>query len=228
MFCLLEERYPSALGEIVLRLHSEADFAQLEHRGRETYVLTSGYELLIQRGSLPADWLPEWRPAGLQIASAAWGFYCGKRNTTAEQLTFTIGLDAPEATLEIGSAGGQWLTAIELASPTDQLHIGTQDEDWLASEAAAGTWVPRRLAAPLATYSLLVTSIEPSGLKTLLPALQEKEQFYFHYILAESARRKSVEYPDEWDISTWFCVDQTRQMMEKVWRHASTDFAAEK
>lgn len=227
MFCLLEERYESALGEIGLRLHSETDFVQVEHRGRETYVLTSGHELLIQRGSLPAPWLPEWRPAGLPIASAAWGFYCWKRNTVAEQLTFAIGLNAPSASVEVGGATGQWLTAVELANSANQLHIGTQDEAWFASEAAVGAWVPRRLAQPLAAYSLLVTSIEPTGLKTLLPALQEKEQFYFHYILAESIRVRSVEYPDEWDESTWFCVDQPRQRMEEVWRQASADSASE-
>lgn len=218
MHCLLEERYQSALGEIMLRLHSEADTVQVSYQGRDTRLLTLGHELLIRRGSLPAAWLPDWRPAGLRIDSAAWGFYLWKRNATAEHLDFTIGLDTPATAVEASAHTGQWLTAVELASSARQLHIGTQDEDWFAGEAASGKWVPRRLATSLASYALQITTIGPAGLKTRIPPLPEGEAFYFHYILAESARRKSVEYPDEWDVSTWFCVEQTKEKMEEAWQ----------
>lgn len=221
MFCLLEERYQAALGEMVLKLNADANQATIEQQDNATRILTAGHEVLIRRVRLPLAWLPDWRPTGLNIASAAWGFYIRKRNAAAEQLNFTIGLGSPDAATETDAVTGQWLTAIEFANATHQVHIGTQDEDKLAWEAEADKWVPRRLQEALASYRLTVTTVEPYQLTTQVPQLRENEQFYFHYILAESPRCKSAEYPQEWDLSTWYCVDQTREKMEEAWQQRS-------
>ncbi|WP_460675875.1 hypothetical protein [Hymenobacter coalescens] len=152
----------------------------------------------------------------------AWAFYVQKLNAVPEQLTCSLGLVAPTPAVETGADTGQWLTAIELANDTHQVHIGALDEDWFASRAEADLWIPQRLASALGSYQLIITTIEETGLRTQVPQLREGEQFYFHYILAESPRHKSTEYPDEWDISTWYAVEQSREQLEKAWQQASS------
>lgn len=223
MFCLLKEPYQSGVGLLVLRLDSSADFVEIQGEGAERLIRTRGHEVTIRH--LPAAG-PQ-LPGGMQVDSVvAWAFYIRKRNAEAEQLTFSIRLRNPTpADIKSSPDTGQGLTAIELTSPTRQVHIGTPDEDYLSGRAAKNQWVPRRLAEDLNRFRLLVTTIEADGLRTQVPPLLEQEQFYFHYVVAESSRRKSAEYPAEWDISTWYAVEQEREQLEAIWRQLHPDAA---
>ncbi|NML63584.1 hypothetical protein HHL22_00015 [Hymenobacter sp. RP-2-7] len=146
----------------------------------------------------------------------AWLFYITKQTNQQELLTVSFGLPAMPAATQAGSNTGQFLTAIEFEDGSWQVHLGTPDEEWFALYGEQAR-LPARLKESLANNELLVTSIEANGLKSSVPELHLQEQFYLHYILAESPRRKSTDYPDEWDVSTWFAVDQSQKALEAAW-----------
>jgi hypothetical protein len=146
----------------------------------------------------------------------AWLFYITKSNAVEEQLTVSFKLVHKMSSINSGTDTGQWLSAIEFEDGIRQLHIGTQDEEWF-SWYGKQHWMPGRFVQALAKQELLITAIEEDGLKTKVPALLTGEQFYIHYILAESPRRKSAQYPDDWDVSTWYAVEQSQQSLEEAW-----------
>jgi hypothetical protein len=148
--------------------------------------------------------------------AVAWMLYITKPNALPERLYISFKLPDMAPSIQTGPNGGEWLTAIEFEDGARQLHLGTQDEEYFAwCDKAA--WMPSRLVPLLADYKLLVTQVEVDGLLTQVPELFIGEGFYLHYILAESPRRKSVEYPDNWDVATWYAVEQTRSTLEAAW-----------
>jgi len=149
-------------------------------------------------------------------SAVAWLFYITKLNELSERLLISLKLPDMVLPVDAGANTGQFLTAIEFENSVRQVHLGTPDEEYFAwSDQAA--WMPSRLVPLLSDYKLLVTQVEANGLLTQVPELFINEGFYLHYILAESPRRKSVAYPDEWDVATWYAVDQTRSMLEAAW-----------
>lgn len=146
----------------------------------------------------------------------AWMLYLTKPNALRERLCISFKLPGMAASIQTGADTGEWLTAIGFEDGTRQLHLGTQDEEYFAQYDKAA-WMPSRLVPLLASNKLLVTQVEVDELLTQVPELFIGEGFYLHYILAESPRRKSVQYPDDWDVATWYAVEQNRSTLEAAW-----------
>lgn len=212
---IFHEIYQSQLGIFELRLTSTNTLFQVV-TAADGARRTAGHSVLIRKIAAPLDWFP----SGMKVETAtAWLFYITKHNLSGEQLTFTIELSADSA-IQGTTDTGQYLWAVEFENGIRQAHIGTEDEEAMAFRAARQDWMPPRLGSALAKDDLPVTSSSPDkrGLRTQIPQLLPGEEFYFHYIVAENPYRKSVDYPDEMDISTWYAVSQTKKRLEQAWQ----------
>jgi hypothetical protein len=211
--CLYKENFKSGLGLFELRIDSTGQLLSVESMKLATLIRSTGYDIVIKRVAAPTSWLP----ANMSVEiTEAWLFYITKRNVVQEKLTICFGLPDKKPPIQTGPDTGQWLTAVEFEDSLRQVHIGSLDEEWFAWYGKAA-WTPQRLVPVLRSDALSITVIEEKGLRTSLPELLINERFYLHYILAESPRRKSEEYPDEWDVSTWYAVDQTQTLLEDAW-----------
>ena len=210
--CTIIEIHPSQLGQLELLMHSTNQLFQTEVEN--SIYSTAGHRVHLKKIMPDFAWLP----LGMQIESAvAWLFYISKRNTVTEQLSFSISLEAINMAVQCGPATGQCLIAVELENGLRQMHIGTEDEEIMAHRASTGDAMPKRFGQPLSKYEMEITAITSRGLSTQIPELEEGEQFYFHYIVAENLCRQSVDYPGEMDNSTWFAVDQSKKQLEQRW-----------
>ncbi|WP_303312056.1 hypothetical protein [Hymenobacter sp. BT730] len=218
MHCLYKEIFESGLGALELRVNSNSAFVVVETGAFSTVLLTVGHRVTILRTPVSEAHLPTSRSISY---AKAWLFYIQKRNSVPEQLTFSMRIAELGSNVETSPNTGEWLTAIEFANDFHQLHIGTEDEDSYAWEAGSA-WIPKRLGKAL-KEGLIITTIEEDGLTTQIPELMATEQFYFHYIVAESPRRKSLDYPNEWDIATWEAVRQQRKVLEESWRQQTKE-----
>lgn len=211
--CLYKVHHRSGLGALELRIDSTGALLGIESEGQATSIVSTGHRITIKQVAAPTAWLP----AYMSVDSAiAWLFYITKPNELSERLLISFKLPDMASFIEAGADSGESLTAIEFEDGVRQLHVGTQDEEYF-SWCGEAAWMPSRLVPLLAGDKLLVTHVEANGLLTQVPELFVNEGFYLHYILAESPRRKSTEYPDEWDVATWYAVDQTRSMLEEAW-----------
>ena len=210
------ELYPSQLGRLELLMHSTNQLSRTEVEN--SVYITVGHRIELKKVIPDFAWLP----LGMLIESAvAWLFYISKRNIVIEQLSFSIALEAINTTVECGPDTGEHLIAIGLENGLRQMHIGTEDEDVMAHRASTGDAMPKRFGPPLSKYEMEITVITSRGLSTQIPELDEGEQFYFHYIVAENPYRQAVDYPEEVDSSTWFAVDQSKKQLEQRWRAES-------
>ncbi|RZJ86415.1 MAG: hypothetical protein EOO60_13450, partial [Hymenobacter sp.] len=181
-----------------MQIDADGELLNVTPERSSVTISSSGHDILVKHAVTPTDWLP----LGMCVDTAkAWLFYITKHNVTREQLTISFKLLHKGLTTRSSANTGQWLTAIEFENDIRQVHIGTQDEEWFARYAEQN-WMPKRLIAALDKEGLVITTVEDDGLETKLPELLVGEQFYLHYILADSPRRKSTEYPDDWDVST--------------------------
>lgn len=210
---LYKEIIPLELGPFNLQIATDGKLVDMKSEKSSVAIRSTGYDILIKYVVAPTDWLP----TGMHVDIArAWLFYITKRNETREELTISFKLLHKTSAIESSADTGQHLTAVEFENGIRQIHIGTQDEEWFTWYGKQN-WMPKRLVAPLDKGELIITDIESDGLKTTLPELFVGEQFYLHYILADSSRRKSTEYPDDWDVSTWYAVDQSQKSLEEAW-----------
>ncbi|GAA4029628.1 hypothetical protein GCM10022409_12330 [Hymenobacter glaciei] len=210
---IIIETYQSQLGQLELLMCSTSQLGQVEvENGVYT---TAGHKVQLKRGTPDFAWLP----LGMQVESAvAWLFYISKCNTVIEQLSFAIALGEPNTSVQCGGETGQNLIAIGLENGIRQIHIGTEDEEAMAGRAECGDWMPTRFASPLLKYEMEITTITPWGVSTQIPAMEDGERLYFHYIMAENPYMQSADYPSEADASTWFAVEQSKNQLEKNWR----------
>jgi hypothetical protein len=214
MNALYSEDINSGLGLFKLQIDSTSELVEIESVDYTIIIRSIGHHLALKQVEAPTDWLP----TGMSVDVAkAWLFYITKSNTVEEQLTISFKLLHQVPSIHSGADTEEGLTAIEFEDGNRQLHIGTQDEEWFSWHSKQQV-LPRRLVPELDKQELLITDIKKNGLKTKVPELFTGEQFYVHYILAEGPRRKSAQYPDNWDISTWYAVDQSQQALEKAWR----------
>lgn len=204
------EVYWSQLGLFELRVQADNKSIRIEQDANT--LQTEGHNIVIHRMYPPSKWLPD--IYNVETAMA-WAFYITKRNSSQEQLTCSI--EAILATMQGAAETGQNLIAIGFEDEARQLHIGTEDEDAMASRANNNDWMPPRLRTYLSNYDLLITDVTSKGLITKIPLLESGEQFYFHYIIAENPCRTSPEYLGETDISTWIAVDQSKHQVTNTW-----------
>jgi hypothetical protein len=210
--CLYKEAITSGLGVFELRIDATSELLNRKTEGALVVVQSAGHRITIKKVMAPTAWLP----TGMRVDSArAWLVYITKHTELAEQLRIEFTLPAMPFTVQAGTDTGQWLTAIEFEDGIRQVHIGTLDEEWFSGTDKAA-WMPKRLV-PMLNSGVIITEIQENGLVTTVPELLVQEQFYLHYILAESARQKSAEYPEDWDVSTWYAVEQSRKSLEDAW-----------
>jgi hypothetical protein len=211
--CLYKEKVSSGLGDFELRIESTGELVSIESESPLVSIESTSHRITIKCVAAPTDWLTD----GMKVDWAkAWLLYVTKQTDQEEMLTVSLKLPDISAATQAGSNTGQFLTAIEFEDGDRQIHLGTPDEEWFALYAKQ-TWMPTRLKESLFSNELIITSIEANGLVSSVPELQLREQFYLHYVLAESPRHKSKDYPDEWDVSTWYAVDQSQKTLEDTW-----------
>lgn len=210
--CIYKENIVSGLGVFELRINATGELLSQTVEGLSTVIQSVGHMVTVKKVVAPTGWLP----AGMHVDYAkAWLIYITKHTEAAAQLSIEFILPNKPSTIQSGANTGEWLTAIEFENGIRQAHIGTPDEEWFALYGKA-TWMPQRLVSMLHN-GLLVSNIKNDGLVTAVPELLMHEQFYLHYVLAESSRQKSTEYPDEWDVATWYAVDQSQKSLEAAW-----------
>lgn len=211
--CLYKENITTGLGLFELRIYSTSELLSSESGDFLTIIHSGGYNIIIKRILSPTVWLPD----NMSIdAVTAWLFYITKSSEVEEQLTIYFELLNHSLSIQAEADTGQWLQAIEFEDGIRQVHIGTQDEQGFAWYGEKD-WMPQRLVFPLNSDKLIVTTVEKKGLRTTVPTLLKGEQFYLHYLLAESPRCKSKQYPDDWDVSTWYAVDQPQKTLQEDW-----------
>jgi hypothetical protein len=210
---LYTEAIDSGLGQFELRIESTTYLVSQESRTSSTFITSAGHQIVLKCLTAPVDRLP----CGMYVdKSEAWLFYITKVNGVPEQLQISLCLSKDSEPILGGGATGQYLVAVEFENGLRQVHIGALDEEALSGLDEA-LWMPKRLIQPLNCEEIMVTAIHPNGLVSQVPELFESEGFYLHYVMAESPLRKSQTYPDEWDISTWFAVDQSKKALERAW-----------
>jgi hypothetical protein len=210
--CLFKEEIASGLGVFELRIDTTGECIQEAKAGSAVTIQSTEHTITIKKVTAPTAWLP----LGMRVDTAmAWLIYITKHAEGAEQIRIEFTLPIMPSIIQSGADTGEHLTAIEFENGIRQVHIGTQDEDWFA-QSSNGAWMP---LVSMLVNGLLVSDIKEDGLVTTVPNMLMHEQFYLHYILAESARQKSAEYPDEWDVSTWYAVDQSRKSLEEAWNN---------
>lgn len=211
--CLYKKTIITGLGQFELQMHSSSELLDSEAGKLLTTIHSGSYDIVVKRVLAPTIWLPD----NMSIdAVTAWLFYITKTSEVEEQLTICFELLNHSPSIQVEADTGQWLQAIEFEDGIRQVHIGTQDEQcfaWYGEKA----WMPQRLVSALNSNKLIITVVEEKGLKTTVPDLVKGEQFYLHYLLAESPRCKSKQYPDDWDVSTWYAVDQPQKTLQEDW-----------
>jgi len=211
--CLYSETIETGLGKLELRVNSSSELLNSRAGENSTTIQSVNYDIIIKRVLSPTVWLPD----NMDVDTVtAWLFYITKRSKAQESLTICFELLNHSPQIQADGDSGQWLQAIELEDGIRQIHIGTQDELWFA-QYGEKDWMPQRLVSALNRDEVLITAVEKSGLKTTIPDLLIREQFYLHYLLAESPRRKSKQYPDDWGVSTWYAVDQPQKTLQEDW-----------
>lgn len=211
--CLYSEVIETGLGKVELRVNSSSELLNSNPGEYSIAIQSVNYDILIKRVLTPTIWLPD----NMEVDTVtAWLFYITKRSEAQERLTIRFELLNHSPRIQAEADTGQWLQAIEFEDGTRQVHIGTQDE-WCLAQYGEKEWMPQRLVSALNRDELIITAVEKSGLKTTIPDLLLGEQFYLHYLLAESPRRKSKQYPNEWDVSTWYAVDQPQKTLQEDW-----------
>ena len=210
---MYKESITSGLGRFNLQIDSTGELQTVHYEEHTIKLRSVGHDILIKHVVAPTDWLPP----GMNVDSAkAWLVYIIKYGAPKEQLTISLKLLDNISAVQAQANTGQNLSAIEFENGVRQVHLGTQDEEWF-SWYSKKEWMPSRLISVLSNYKLFVTTIDEDGLRSQIPELFIGERFYLHYVLAESPRRKAMEYPKDWDVSTWYAVDQSQDSLEEAW-----------
>ena len=151
--------------------------------------------------------------------SRGWIIRINKITDDNEGLVITCKLNTEDVDIKSFPDSGEHLDAIWIENKTHFLSIGTEDADVLRSRAEVKDYMPFRFANQLGNWlpHNSFTEYLNLGFKTTLPNLEKNERLYLHFLVAINPRKKSVEYPDDDDISTNFAVDyQKRVLIEKL------------
>jgi hypothetical protein len=132
-----------------------------------------------------------------------------KRTEISEQVTIYCELKTTDLAITSEPDSGESLDAVWIENKTHFLSIGTEDGERLRFRAEKNDYLPIRFQKQLGYQSEYVSFTEylPLGFRTIVPELRKDEKLYFHYLMATNPKKKSLEYPDEDDISTNFAVN---------------------
>lgn len=210
---LYRENVETGLGQFELRINSTGELLGSDSEKFLIAIHSVNHDIVIKRVLFPAIWLPD----NMHVDNVtAWLLYITKHSEAKESLAICFELVSHSPGVQVESDTGQWLQAVEFEDGIRQVHIGTQDEQCFAWYGEK-EWMPQRLIPSLNSDELLVTVVEDKGLRTKIPELLIGERFYLHYLLAESPRHKSKQYPEDWDVSTWYAVDQPQKSLQEDW-----------
>jgi len=138
--------------------------------------------------------------------SSGWIFRIEKTSDTNEDINTYCLLDTSIDPIDFNLTSGQYLTAIEADNNEWILHIGTEDGEMLYLRAAEDDWFPKRFEHELEFFYKITTS-KRNGFVTKIPALNEGERFYIHYLTAYDKK-------DEKKINTLLAVDAPKRELK--------------
>ena len=185
-------------------------------KGSRTVITTAGHFVEMYAFPLQTDWLAE---ADMSVETCkGWIWKITKINEVKEQLRIELRLNDVSAETSGSVQSGEFLDAITIENETEQLSLGTEDNEIMQIRAGENDWMPPRLEKVLKAWepgTRLFTNYTDYGFETWVPELKENERIYFHYLAASNSRKKSLDYPGEDDGSTWYAVDQPKKNLMK-------------
>jgi hypothetical protein len=185
-------------------------------KGSRTVITTAGHFIEMYAFPLQTDWLAQ---ADMSVESShGWIWKITKINDVKEHLRIELKLNNADTGI-IGSVqSGEFLDAITFENETQHLSLGTEDNEVMQIRARENDWMPARLEKALKIWepgTPTFTNYTESGFESFVPELLENERIYFHFLAAGNSRKKSADYPDEDDGSTWYAVDQPKKNLLK-------------
>jgi hypothetical protein len=185
-------------------------------RGTRSTFTTAGHFIEMYSFGLATDWLTD---ADMSVeGSRGWVWMITKINPLKERLKIETKLMEPAPDVVSEPQSGEFLDAVVIENENEQLTIGTEDNEIMQVRAAENDWMPERLNKTLKLWEpgqVLFTNYSKFGFDTQVPDLLENEKVYFHFLCAFNSRKKSIDYPGEDDISTWYAVDQPKKNILK-------------
>jgi hypothetical protein len=206
------KKFKTNLGEISLNSFSN-EKAEIEITDFGYTYKSESYEIKIIEFNEIKDWLKD--ASGVKIEkSIGFIFQIIKLNNKKENLKFKCILENNDSKATSEPDTGEHLLAIWIDDNKNVVSIGTEDGEAMKYRAEENDWIPNRFKSELGIIKVWgkykeksFTEIIDFGLETEIPYLKKGEKFYFHYLIATNELKKSIDYPDEFDISTNFAVD---------------------
>ncbi|WP_299626857.1 hypothetical protein [uncultured Tenacibaculum sp.] len=218
--------FKTQLGDISLNLHSNKD-GEITNSESGYIFQSDSFRVEIIEFTEIKNWLKEVSEIEIQ-SSIGWIFRITKLNDNNETLNFDCSLERTSTEITSEPDTGENLQAIWIEDKKNVVSIGTEDGEMMRYRAEKNDWMPNRLKSELGiikTGSFLnqknqeksFTKQLPFGFETKIPKLKKGEKLYFHYLVATNELKKSIDYPDEYDISTNFAVDYPKwTLIEKL------------
>lgn len=208
MTTLLTDDFKTELGTV--RTFIQTDKLDENSINYNYSVSTTGHTITLERFELNRDWIGDLMCFETSIG---WRWFIQKTNDTEENLTIYSRLIDPQPEASFASDTGEHLDAIEIENKTYQLHIGTEDGEMLQNRAEQNDWMPNRFKSEVSIYKSFTEYID-FGFKTRVPKLITGEKIYFHFLVATNLIKRSIQHPDERDVSTWYAVEQTKKFLD--------------
>lgn len=213
MTTILTSDFKTELG--IVKSYIQADIPNTILQKKHNCATTASYKISFETFELQNDWLPNTMEFK---TSKGWRWFIQKINNQKENLILYCKIIDPTADMEWGYNSGEDLDAIEIKNKTQQLHIGTEDNDAQRKRAIKEDWMPKRFKDQLLIWDnpnyLSFTEYIDFGFKTTIPELYEGEKIYFHFLVATNPIKQSIQYPNEEDVSTWYAVDQSKEFLD--------------
>ncbi len=205
--------FKTKLGNVFLNLYSNeygeimnSDFGYIFH--------SESFQIEIIEFTEIKNWMKEINEIETSIG---WIFRIAKLNESNEVLNFECHLKKNNKEIISESDTGECLQAIWIEDKKNVVSLGTEDGQMMRHRAEKNDWMPNRFKTKLGivkTGSFLNRKYEeksftkqlPFGFETKIPKLKKGEKIYFHYLVATNELKKSIDYPDEDDISTNLAV----------------------
>jgi hypothetical protein len=111
-------------------------------KGSRTVITTAGHFIEMYSFPLQTDWLAE---ADMSVESSkGWVWRITKINDLKESLKLKTCLLNPQEGVACTTQSGEFLDALCIENPTEQISIGTEDNEVLRLRARENDWMPSR------------------------------------------------------------------------------------
>ena len=210
------DSFSSKLGliNLTLTLNGEDIVVSLDNVENRKILETNAHKIEVIAFQNIKNWLVD---TDFKIEdSKGWIIRITKLNDLQEALAFKCYMDKNSDKVVSEVDCGEHLHALWIENETNVVSIGTEDGEVMKARALKNDWMPNRFKDLLGYQKyqeLSITDILDFGFKTNIPDLLEGERIYFHYLVATNTKKKSIEYPDEDDISTNIAVDYPKRVL---------------